>query len=402
MPWVAWLAAIVVAVFAIADAWEAMRDGFTREAFGEALWRLLSVVFAVSGALILSYRPRNVVGWLLFGPAVATTVVDVIVSRYDGFVTPPEVVGPGLVAAMVVDNVSWMLVFFPLFHLLQVFPTGRVLTARWRPLVWFEALMVVVLTGLVAFNERIGPLEGGEWTITNPIGFIGAGVFESSYFLVAWTTGLVVVVLGGAASAVTRYRRSRGPERDQIKALLFAFSQFTFVYVITAFANEAWVTSGAVWDLIFLLSVVTIPVAVAVAVIRRGLFDIDVVIRKTLIYGVLTGLLIAIYAGSVFLVRNLLGDTLGESSLAVAASTLLVAALFSPLRSRVQSVINRRLFRRRYDADQVIGGFSQALRNFTDVAGISAELQGVVVYTLQPAAFGLWIRPTDNSHRDPV
>jgi hypothetical protein len=138
-------------------------------------------------------------------------------------------------------------------------------------------------------------------------------------------------------------------------------------------------------------------VAVAVAVIRRGLFDIDVVIRKTLVYGVLTGSLIAIYAGSVVVVRGLLGGGLGDGSLAVAASTLLVAALFSPMRSRVQRVIDRRLFRRRYDPETVIGGFGQSLRTPTDVAGISAELQDVVVSTLQPAASGLWIRPTGHS-----
>jgi hypothetical protein len=181
-------------------------------------------------------------------------------------------------------------------------------------------------------------------------------------------------------------------ERQQIKWLLFAVSVFALIYAIAAFSQEGLETGG-VGDVLFVISLMGIPVSVAVAVLRFHLYDLDRVIRRTLLYAVLTGLLIGIFALSVFLIQSVVGSLVGEDSpLGVAASTLLIAALFNPLRRRLQGLIDRRLYRSKYDAQRVIDEFVATARNEPDMSLLSTDLLDVVDRAVQPSLHGLWIK----------
>jgi hypothetical protein len=188
---------------------------------------------------------------------------------------------------------------------------------------------------------------------------------------------------------VLRYMRSAAPERQQIKLLLIAFIGFPLSFAVGLLTDDG---GSGLLGALFALTLLLIPIAIAFAILRKGLFDIDVIIRRTVIYAVLTGILTLVYLGTIFLTQNLFG--LAErAAWQVAGSTLLVTALFSPLRKRIQQVIDRRLFRRRYNAQQVVEAFAGSAQNQADLDLLSADLVGVVNQTIQPVTARLWIRP---------
>jgi hypothetical protein len=218
-------------------------------------------------------------------------------------------------------------------------------------------------------------------------------------------------MLASALSLVLRYRRSKGEERQQIKWIAFAASLVALVYLIamvTSFIHpsEAWTTVGSVWwlnllTIAALLSFVTIPIAVGIAVLKYRLYDIDLIINRTLVYGPLTVLLAATYFGGVvglqYVLRALTGQ---ESTLAVVASTLAIAALFNPLRSRIQDLVDRRFYRRKYDARKTLEAFSARLRDETDLESLAEHLAGAVSEAVQPSHVSLWLRPDTIAQRD--
>ncbi len=198
------------------------------------------------------------------------------------------------------------------------------------------------------------------------------------------------LLLGGIVSIVLRYRRAQAIERQQLKMLLYNFALFAVVYALVGLSQDSE-EPGIVLDVLFLLSILLIPVAITVAVLRYRLFDIDLIIRRTLVYALLTGLLGLVYLGSVVLLQSFFRGE-GASSLTVAASTLLAAALFAPLRRWIQRVIDRRLFRSKYQAQQVIERFGGAAQNVSDLEALSADLMAIVDETIQPHSGFLWIR----------
>ena len=215
---------------------------------------------------------------------------------------------------------------------------------------------------------------------------------------------LPLCMLASALSLVLRYRRSKGDERQQIKWIAFAASLVALVYLIAMVASfvhpsEAWTTVGSVWwlnllTIAALLSFVTIPIAVGFAVLKYRLYDIDLIINRTLVYGILTAMLVALYFGGIVVLQRLFVLITGEqSTLAVVASTLLIAALFAPLRRLIQGLIDRRFYRRKYDARRTLENFSTKLRNETDLEALNNDLVGVVRETMQPAHVSLWLRP---------
>jgi hypothetical protein len=354
------------------------------------MWGSIGAVFAVLAALIISKEPRNAVGWVMMIPAVGNAVSILAGLRVDPMTSAPAEADPLLLLTLWFDDSSWVLLIFPIFHLLQVFPTGRVLSRRWRWLMGLELWMVVLFLGLVGFSRRLGPLDA-DWTVENPIGFISQD-FWDRWFGTPWTIGLLVLTIGGVASMVLRYRRGQAGEKEQIKWLVYAFGLFAAVYSgLAVFEGEDQLPLAI--GLLFPLSIALIPVAITVAILRYRLFDIDVIIRRTLVYTVLTGLLAAVYFGSVVLLQSLFR---GEqtSSLSVAASTLLATALFTPLRRRIQNVIDRRLFRRRYNAQRVIERFGGAAQNQAHLEKLTADLLAVIEETIQPRFGGVWIRET--------
>jgi hypothetical protein len=203
---------------------------------------------------------------------------------------------------------------------------------------------------------------------------------------------------------VLRYRRSGGEERQQIKWIAFAASVVVVVYAITmiaslAFPEESWTTAGSVWWLNLLTYAVLasfslVPIAVGIAILKYRLYEIDLLINRALVYGPLTATLIALYFGGIVVLQRLFVLLTGQqSTLAVVASTLLIAALFTPLRRRIQSFIDRRFYRSKYDARKTLEAFSARLRDETDLEALNDELVGVVRETMQPAHVSLWLRP---------
>ncbi len=356
---------------------------------------LVPALFAVSGALVATRQPGNIVGVLMMVVGVGGAGTGAISAYLTSFDAPPPLPTPVVVAMTLLAGWSWLFLIYPIFHMLLVFPDGRLISPRWRWLVVLEVLMLVVFMGATTVSEVIGPLgDTGEesiWVMDNPIGFVPNESVESLFGSV-WSLGLMTLAIGGLASVIVRFRRARGVERQQIKWLIYAFALFALVYAITAMRSGDDFSNWVV-NLLFGVSILGIPLAMTAAILRYRLFDIDLVIRRTILYVILTGLLGGIYVVSVVLTRGLFGG-FADSSFGVAVSTLLVAALFTPLRRRLQKLIDRRLFRTRYDQEQVVQRVASSSREQADLDELSVTLLDAVKETMHPESAGLWVRHT--------
>ena len=369
------LAAAAVALVAFAGA---NTDALGALAFGG---------FAGVGALIALRRPGNAVGWILLGIAISFAAGETALA----YVAEPS--NPGRVAVAWVAG--WMpnvwfalaIIFLPL-----LFPHGRLPSPRWRPVLWLGVAEIVLGAGSAALAPGALELQSGI-VIENPLGVEG-GVFD-----VVSTVGVVlgaVAVVLAAASVVVRLRRARGAERQQLKwfayvGVLAAACLFVAVLVGSVLRDPdegfAVVAVGA-WLSGLALLAFGLPAATGIAILRHRLYDVDVVIRRTLVYGALTATLGATYLGLVLLV----GLAVGQSNLAIAASTLAVAALFRPARAGIQAAVDRRFYRRRYDATQTLEAFGARLRDEIDLEALGADLRDVVAESVQPAHVSLWLR----------
>lgn len=362
----------------------------------------IAPIFALTSAIILSQQPKNMVGWTLMGIAlgfVISIVADVSASALSpypadswyvamfpdqahGFLSP-DVVDGWLVTRALLASFSWILFVFPLFHLLMTFPTGRLLSPRWRILAGLEGLMMLTMIFLGTFSAQVG--VEGSWAVPNPIGFISVNIFDGPFDTV-WSFGLLVLTVAGPTAMVLRYRRAGTVERLQIKWLLYAVGLFALVYGGSAVQSG---DSGSLFDLMFPISVAVIGIAIAMAVLRYRLYEIDRIISRTVGYVLVIGFLAMVYVtGAVWLPTRLGGD----SPLFVAGSTLAVAALFNPVRRRLLHWVDRRFYRTRYNAERVVDGFVDSLRNRTDLDGLAAEWVAAVTETMQPASIGIWVR----------
>jgi len=358
----------------------------------EALISLATpLVFAIVAALIVSRQRRNTIGWVLM-VVVGAFVVGTPLENYIEHVAPSSP-APTAVLLLVVwfSNWNWLLLIFPLLFILLLFPNGRPPTSRWR-WVGVAAIVWAALFVLVATLSR--RLTTPDLSLDNPIGILGKGTVELLASI--WIAGLLLLLAACASALFVRYRRANDTEREQIKWLLYACAVFVVVYVGGTIGEVAGSNSvgGYIWGILFGLCLVMLPAAIGIAVLRYRLYEIDVVINRTLVYGSLTVLLVAVYFGGVvgsqFVFRALSG---GESQLAVVASTLAIAALFNPLHRRIQSFIDRRFYRRKYDARKTLEAFSARLREETDLEALNGELVEVVTGTMQPAHVSLWLRP---------
>src|SRR5215212_6131615 len=353
----------------------------------EAVFVLATVLtFSVVGAIVASRQPRNAIGWIFCGLGLVVSL-NSFTGRYAGY----RLAGgsaPGSLAetAAWFSSWSWTLwLYVPTSFLLLLFPDGRLPSPRWRPVAWCAALGVAGF--LAVYALKAGPLEDFS-RITNPYGvdspILGAvaiaGVILASASMVA-----------SAVSLIVRMRRAGRTERQQIKWLAYG----------GAVAVGAVFVSGviAIWseDLgisLIIISLLGVPVFTGTAIVRHRLYDIDLLINRTLVYGSLTAMLVALYLGGVVELQRLLSPVVGDSNgLATVASTLAIAALFNPLRRRVQAFVDRRFYRRKYDAAKTLEAFNSRLRNETDLDALSNDLVGVASATMQPAHVSLWLRP---------
>jgi hypothetical protein len=341
------------------------------------------VVFATMGALVAAHVPRNPLGWIFLTVAIGAASGGVTENyAYHGLVNAPGSVpwAPG--AAWVF---SW--IWYPTVVLVGIvpllYPTGRVPGPRWRPVLWGLIGLIAMIT--VKFMLLPGPLDGDKKLPGNPLGI---GLVGSANHIVRPATNVAIVLLLSAValSVIVRFRRSRGDERQQMKWMVFAVSFLVFVIVLPN------VVGLGASDILFSIAIVQLPVAVGIAMLKYRLYDIDRLISRTLVYGALTVLLGGVYVGLVLVGQSLSSSLVGSGNLAIAASTLVVAALFLPVRSRVQHFVDRRFYRRRYDAQRTLEGFGARLREQVELETLSTDLALVVQETIQPSHVSLWLR----------
>jgi hypothetical protein len=359
----------------------------------------VGVIFPAIGLFLVSRRPEHPIGWL-FCAAGLVVGLDHFCGEYAiyALLAQPGSLPAGQAAAWVS---SWLWVPFTVLMLffLLLFPDGRLPSGRWRSFAWLVGIAAIVGVAVQALLPvptcEVCPIE-------NPLGIEG---LESVAELVdALVEAFLVGVLGSLAlaSLFLRFRRASGVEHQQIKWLVFIFSVLflgaTLAYIVYSATEARWAWS--VGQSLLAVGSVGVPIAMGVAILRYRLYDIDSLINRTLVYGSLTLLLAAVYFGGVTLTEAIFRTLTGQEEqpqLAIVVSTLVIAALFTPLRRRIQSFIDRRFYRKKYNAAKTLEGFSLKLRDETDLKTLSDDLVGVVSETMQPAHVSLWLRPNTPS-----
>jgi hypothetical protein len=365
---------------------------------GKLLGGALFLIFPLVGALIASRRPRNAIGWILLAEGLLWMFLGVT-DYYGlyGVARPGSVPFPVGVAA--VNNFMWVPAVGLLgTYVFLLFPDGRLPSRRWRPLAWLSGTVITLVSIYVGLAPGALQNLGG---IRNPFGLEGYPWVEAAGYFVLPLLPLCMVA--SVLSLVMRYRRSRGEERQQIKWIAFAASFVGLLYLIAMvcafiFPSGAWFQAGSpLWlDLLgyaALISFTLVPIAVGFAVFRYRLYEIDIIINRALVYGSLTAMLALVYLCTVVVLQYLFRTLTGqESQLAVVASTLAIAALFNPLRRRIQALVDRRFYRNKYDARRTLEEFSVKLRDETDLGALSNNILTVVRDTMQPEHASLWLR----------
>ena len=350
---------------------------------------LTSPAFATLGVLIVSRRPENVIGWIFVVLSVAGGLQMfsgqyATVALFSGDARLPG----GAVAAWLSNLMQTSFVYSILF-LVLLFPSGKLLSLRWRVVAWIGGLAIAASVVSLAFLP--GPLESFP-SVRNPF---GGPAFLDWIYTVGGLISLACLV-AAIASLILRFRRSRAQERMQLKWFVFAAALgFIAVLLVTFFDLSAVdeQTDAVVETIVWTLAPLSLPFSAGIAILRYRLYDIDIIINRTLVYGTLTAALIALYFGAiVVLQRGFVVFAGQQSTLAVVASTLLIAALFNPLRRRIQSFIDRRFYRHKYDAQKTLESFGARLRQETDLDDLGADLVSVVRETMQPAHVALWLR----------
>lgn len=359
---------------------------------------LFVISYAVVGGLVLARYPRHVVGWLLLvlsGVFLSSIFVGfVVVLVVNGGM---EISDPVARVALWISFWNWIPQFaLPVVFLPLYFPTGRLLSRRWRIV---SAAAVVAMISFMAANAISPATEIDGQSYANPL-VVPGGEAISGILNTVSSPFFIFAFFGALASMIVRYRRAGATERLQMKWLFYPIG-IAIIWWVPLGGILSWIAPQlaarieADFGLIpFFLVTLVIPVAIGVAILRYRLFDIDVIIRRTLVYGMVTAALAVIYFGSVVLLQQLSARLSGEQSpVAIVISTLLIAAMFSPVRRRVQEFIDRRFYRTRYNKEQTLDGFAQAARDETDLEVLTAELVSVVQATMQPESIRVWLRP---------
>ncbi|MDQ4126539.1 MAG: hypothetical protein M3151_01045 [Actinomycetota bacterium] len=340
---------------------------------------LIAPTFATLGALIVSRRPGNVIGWIFLVSGVGAGL-QLLSGQYATVVLRSQTSPGGAIAAWLSTLAQFSIVMSILF-LILLFPTGRLPSPRWRPVAWISGAVVVV--SMVSTAIRPGPIEDFP-SVRNPFGVRAAealGVLDA----VGVSMGLTCFA-AAILSLIVRFYRSRGEERQQLKWFAYA-STLGFLAIVLGGGGQ--ISGTIVWT----VAPLSLPVCAGIAILRYRLYEIDFIVNRTIVYGSLTAMLAGLYFGGVTVLQYALRATTGqESGLAVVASTLAIAALFNPLRLRVQALVDRRFYRKKYDAGRVMAGFSARLRDETDLDRLSGDLVSVVHETVRPEHVSLWLR----------
>ena len=352
------------------------------------LWVAYTLVAGPVGGLVASRHPRNPIGWILCGLTVWAGI-SLLAAGY-----AEHALADGVAAGAFGEQAAWLanwsyvpFVLVPATFLLLLFPDGWLPSRRFRYIAWCAGLLMAFWIVTTAVNP--GKLADFP-SAMNPYAVDAPALQKASDAVVPL---VLVCVLASAASAIARARRATAVERQQIKWLAYA-GAFEVACLVggTIAAGLGSDTFGL--TLVF-LGVLSLPVAIGIAILRYRLYDIDRIVNRTLVYGVLSAGLAGLYFGIVIALQQVFSSFAGGSDLAVAGSTLAVAALFRPARRRIQALVDRRFYRRRYDAQRTLEAFSGRLRDEIDLEALAAELRRVVQETVQPAHLSLWLRRPD-------
>ncbi|HZF58198.1 MAG TPA: hypothetical protein VEZ19_06970 [Rubrobacter sp.] len=388
--WLAWAVCTLVLVLIVCAVALSVPNRY-------GLWRVDFLIAvgsaALVGALVASRQPQNPVGWFSLGHALCF-VLGEFGRQYAIYGTLTEPGALPFARAMIwptywvwYPGIFLMICLLPLY-----FPDGRLVSGRWR---WVSGFAVVFCVGVTSL-AMVRPGDDEAAGIPNPLGVEGL-VEESgslsTVFGILVPASWAILSIAAAASLVVRFWRSRGKERQQLKWFVYAL----VICVLVLAAGQAFLngllTTG-MREIVFVVTLESLWVALAVAILRYRLYDIDLIINRTLVYGSLTATLALVYFGGVTLLQGVLRATTGqESTLAVVASTLAIAALFAPLRRRVQALVDRRFYRRKYDSAMTLEAFGSRLREETDLEALAGDLVGVASRTVQPEHVSLWLRP---------
>jgi hypothetical protein len=386
--WVAW-AVLLFSVLPVGLGFLLVSSSSHRFDLGiEVAARLAFLPFGLVGAAIVARQPSNAVGWLCAGIGLGTGLFQ-FMEDYSLYALSHEL--PGGVALGLLGVMPWhglltlMAVFLPL-----LFPDGRLVSPRWRLLAWTAAGASVVHALLMLVAP--GSLHGLGGLPDNPLGVEAAAAAIGTAVAIGFAL-IGIFALAAAASMVIRFRRATGVHRQQLKWFTYAAAQLA-VFFTFAVLFDFFESSSSLLAPLFFLSFALVPIAIGIAVLRYRLYEIDRLINRTLVYGLLTALLGAVYAGTVLSLGQVFGGIGHEPpTWAIAGATLAVAALFQPARRRIQRVVDRRFNRRHHDAARTVEAFSTRLRDHIDLDTVTAELVTVVDQTMEPTMVQLWLHP---------
>ncbi len=378
LPWAIWMLSLGFSILGLILLAVTRDIPFTERWGFRGFPATLALAFGAVGALIASRHPRNVIGWLFCGSGLLNGV-EVFLEEYHVYA---NIAHAGTLPAG--EAVQWIIAWLwvwasgtPWIFLPLLFPDGQLPSPRWRSFAWLSGATLTATASVFAFAPIQYSGYRHSFVIDAPDA-VWAPVFTSALVL------LGACVLGAALSLLLRFRRAQGEKRQQLKWIVYAG---VLLAVLSPLSNI-----NALSGLI-ILALLGVPVATAIAILRYRLYDIDLIIRRTLVYSVLTGLLAFIYFGSVVILQRLFTAVSGQqSAVAIVLSTLAIAALFAPLRRRVQDVIDRRFYRKKYDAAKTLAAFATTCRDETDLEKLTARLVEVVDETMQPESVSLWLK----------
>ncbi len=357
-------------------------------------------LFPVTGMLILGRRPGNRIGWLLLAIGAGWGVSNV--SSYSDYVILLHHPHAGAAELAAIGATSWIVpIGLTGTFLILLFPDGRLPGPRWRIVAWISG--VAIAAGLVLGLLTPGPMSDGGYPHTdNPFGVGGLGTAIDDFKLLILLVPAMMVA--SAISLIVRFRRSHGVARQQVKWLAAAAGLVAAIYMFVEPISVTTAPEGTqapAWLLalqgLALVSFGLIPAAIGIAILRYRLFDIDRLVRRTLVYAVLVACLALIYLAGVFTLESVVRDVSGSSStLAVTLSTLAVALAFQPLRRRIQAMVDRRFYRARYDAARTLEAFSARMRGEIDLETLTGDVVSVVRDALHPTQATVWLRPSED------
>jgi hypothetical protein len=344
-------------------------------------------VAATVGALIFARVPGNPIGWIFLGLGLLAAFRALLAGYADATLLGGT--GWQRLGDVSADVTRWLwapVSLIPVTFGLFLFPDGRLPARRLRAFPWLAGVGIVALSAFVGLNtaDESWRTDAGSNADDN----VGAAVAVLGVLSIA----VVPALIGSVVAVIVRFRRSSGEEREQLKWLTYGGT----IAAVVVFVSGTVFDERAGTGVVIAAALASIPLWIGIAILRYRLYEIDVVINRTLVYGALTATLAAAYLGSVLLLQLALSGVTESSGLAVAASTLAVAALFRPARSRIQQLVDRRFYRRKYDAQRTLEDFSTRLRDQVDLGALRSELHSVVGETLQPAHMSLWVRVPDD------